>query len=311
MSQQPVKFTEKSVDAILNKVKSFAESGGLRIYDGYSPENEVRLAWMMLKDIKDSSKRPALEVCSFDSIANAFLEFVIKGLSISKGHGSFIIRWGSLYFDESYFGTIYIAKRDAGVKDINPCVIYKGDVFKYAIDTETGRKKITVHEQDFANIDVHNIVGAYATVIYNDGSKKVEIMTMTQIRTSWEMGIQKGNGSTHKNFPDQMAMRTVIVRALKQDNNSSSSFTTVQIEQNENADPMQKQVEGLANSKPLPTPNFPLGTNTPLEPILREETEPENAPSLWDEDKLDAENTKIEDLKKAIPANKHLDDVPF
>ena len=40
-------------------------------------------------------------------------------------------------------------------------------------------------------------------------------MSIAQIRDSWNQGAMKGNSPAHKNFPDQMAMKTVIKRACK------------------------------------------------------------------------------------------------
>ena len=94
-------------------------------------------------------------------------------------------------------------------------IIYEGDDFEYEIDAETGRKRILKHKQDFKNIDNNKILGAYATVPLNDGTKHVEIMPMTQIRHAWMQGATKGQSPAHKNFPDQMAIKTVIGRACK------------------------------------------------------------------------------------------------
>ena len=65
------------------------------------------------------------------------------------------------------------------------------------------------------NIDISKIRGAYATVILQDGTVDVEIMTMPQIRAAWEMGHGGGATKAHKNFTDQMALKTVINRACK------------------------------------------------------------------------------------------------
>lgn len=44
---------------------------------------------------------------------------------------------------------------------------------------------------------------------------------MSQIKAAWRQGPTKGESPAHKNFPDQMAIKTVINRALKIDINSS------------------------------------------------------------------------------------------
>lgn len=40
-------------------------------------------------------------------------------------------------------------------------------------------------------------------------------MDMLQIKNAWNQGTMKGNSPAHKNFPDQMAIKTVINRACK------------------------------------------------------------------------------------------------
>ena len=45
---------------------------------------------------------------------------------------------------------------------------------------------------------------------------------MEQIRNAWNMGAMKGGSPAHKNFPDQMAIKTVKSRAVKSFINSSN-----------------------------------------------------------------------------------------
>src|SRR5690606_3906971 len=61
----------------------------------------------------------------------------------------------------------------------------------------------------------NKIKGAYAILHMEDGSMDVEIMNIKQIENSWNQGSMNGNSPAHKNFPDQMAKKTVINRACK------------------------------------------------------------------------------------------------
>lgn len=45
---------------------------------------------------------------------------------------------------------------------------------------------------------------------------------MDQIKQAWQMGAAKGASKAHKNFPDQMAIKTVMNRALKLEVSSTS-----------------------------------------------------------------------------------------
>lgn len=210
------KFDEATVEGVLSRIDQFKSSGELVLPPNYNAENAVRAAWLVLQDVTNRDGKPALEVCTKASIANAMLDMVLKGLSVVKKQGYFIVYGDKLQFDESYIGDIAIAKRDANVDEVNGCVIYEGDVFKYEIDlVNKGRKKVTLHEQDISNVKADKIIGAYAIVSYKDGTSLHEIMTMPQIKLAWQQGAAKGNSPAHRNFPDQMAIKTVINRALK------------------------------------------------------------------------------------------------
>lgn len=216
------KFEESTVNNVLAKVNEFSNEGNLQLPPNYSAENALRSAWLLIQQTTDLSKRPALEVCSKESIANALFDMVLQGLSPSKKQCYFIVYGSKLTMQRSYFGTIAISKRVAGVKDVVGVPIFEKDIFKYSIDVKTGKKTVTEHTQDFENIDPAKIKGAYAVVTYEDDSVEYEIMTWSQIWQSWQMGATKGNSPAHKNFPDQMACRTVISRALKLPVNSSN-----------------------------------------------------------------------------------------
>lgn len=221
VAQTSKNFQESTVNQVLSKIQAFQTNGELRIPKDYSPENALKSAWLILLETKDRNDKPVLESCSKESIANALLDMVIKGLSPLKKQCYFIAYGSSLKCDESYLGTIAVAKRDGEVKDANANIIYEGDVFEYTIDPKTARKSVVKHEQALENINMEKIKGAYAIVEYNDGSIKSEIMTMAQIKQAWCQGPMKGNSPAHRNFPDQMAIKTVISRALKIDIGSS------------------------------------------------------------------------------------------
>jgi len=212
------------VDTVINRVEKLTELNQLDLPKDYSAANAIRAAYLVLLETKDSNKQSVLQSCTPESIYNALFNMVIQGLSVAKHQGAFIAYGGKLNFQREYAGTIALAKRVGNVKDVTSNVIYKGDEFHYSIDSE-GRKVITKHLQQIENVLSTNIIGAYATVIYNDGTRNVEIMSYDQIKSAWSMG--KGVSSAHTKFPDQMCMKTVINRALKLVINSSDDEAVV------------------------------------------------------------------------------------
>lgn len=212
---------EKTIaDSVLNKIKVFQETGTLNIPNTYSAPNALRVAWLILQETKDRNNKPVLEVCTKESVANALLKMIILGLNPAKRQCSFIAYGNQLACQREYQGTIAIARRH-GVKEVTAEAVFKGDVFEYIIDPETGTKKVTKHEQKLENIESGVVVAAYATKFYEDGRKVTEIMSMSQIKKAWMQGATKGESTAHKNFPDEMAKKTVIGRLLKSDINSS------------------------------------------------------------------------------------------
>lgn len=216
------RFQENTITGVLSKIEGFKNQGNLQLPPNYAAENAVRSAWLIIQQTKDLSEKPALDVCTHESVANALLEMVLKGLSPAKKQCYFIVYGNKLTLQESYFGKIAMSKRVAGVKDVSAVAIYEGDKFAYSIDLKTGNKTVTQHEQDFMNIDPAKVKGAYAIVTYEDDRIEYEVMTMPQIRSCWELGKGKGNTPAHRNFPDEMAKKTAISRALKIPVNSSN-----------------------------------------------------------------------------------------
>jgi len=206
-----------TVDQVTERVRGLLESKELHLPANYSAENALKAAWLVLQDVTDKDGKPALSICTPNSIANSLFSMVVQGLDPLKKQIWFIVRGKHLTAMRSYFGTIAVAKRMAGVKDVYAEAVYEGDTFEYEI--EHGVKHITKHVQTLKSIDTDKIVGGYAVVDLADGRMVTEIMNMTQIRKSWSAGYA---GGPQKSQPDEMVRRTLVNRALKRYINSST-----------------------------------------------------------------------------------------
>lgn len=209
-----VQLQKNISDTVLERVTALEQAGELTLPQGYTAGNALKLAWLYLQDVKDRNGSAALDVCTKASIANCLLEMVVKGLSVAKKQCYFIVTGKNLTFWEDYRGKLMRAKRDTEIADVVAQVVYKGDEFVFTVD-EFGRYQLVKHETKLENINIANIVGAYAVVVTKDGKRWIEIMTMEQIRKSWQQGAAKGNSGAHNNFTDQMCKKTVISRACK------------------------------------------------------------------------------------------------
>ena len=209
------------VDVVGKKVQEFVSRGELHLPPNYSVENAMKSAWLILQNTVDKDKRPVLQVCTKDSIANSLLDMAVQGLNPAKKQGYFIAYGKQLVFQRSYFGTMAVTKRVAGAKDIFAEIVYKGDEFEYQI--KNGNKYITKHIQKIENVDPNNIVAAYCTIVFDDDRQFTDIMTWQEIQKAWSKSKMNPDkeGSTHKEFAQEMARKTVINRACKRYLNSS------------------------------------------------------------------------------------------
>jgi recombination protein RecT len=209
------------VDVVGKKVQEFVSRGELHLPPNYSVENAMKSAWLILQNTLDKDKRPVLQNCTKDSIANALLDMAVQGLNPAKKQGYFIAYGRQLVFQRSYFGTMAVTKRVAGAKDIFAEVVYNGDEFEYGI--QRGNKIITKHIQRIENVDPDNIVAAYCTIVFDDERQFTDIMTWQEIQKAWSKSkMNPGKeGSTHKEFAQEMCRKTVINRACKRYLNSS------------------------------------------------------------------------------------------
>lgn len=207
------------VNEVEGRIQSLVQGEQLHLPPNYSAANALQAAGLVLQDVKTKDGEPALSACTRPSVANALFSMVVQGLDVGKKQGYFIAYGNTLTFQRSYFGTLAVAKRMAGVRHAFAEVIYKGDDFEYEI--REGRKIVTKHTQSLDNVDEDNIRGAYAVVEFLEEGRPAatEIMTWPQIQKAWSKG--QGNNPARRDFPGQMAMRTVLNRALKLYINSS------------------------------------------------------------------------------------------
>ena len=270
--QHKVVRYENVAEHVLAQVSSYQNDGSLTLPNNYSVENHLKSAWLILQSVKDRNNQPALQICTRDSVANALLDMVLQGLSVSKNQGYFIVYGNILEFHRSYFGTVALAKRVGGiVKHPVANIIYEGDEFVYEFNTDTAETRIIKHDQKIDNIDNSKIKAAYALIKLPNGDTHVELMSMQQIRAAWNQGPTKGQSPAHKNFPDEMAKKTVISRACKMIINSSDDAWLYEDKKDEmDIDTAERQrEETIKNGKKaldIPTDDYEDVTNSDIAP---------------------------------------------
>jgi recombination protein RecT len=207
------------VERTAARVHEMLTAGELTLPEGYAWRNAITGAWLWLQDATIQSGpakgQPILKHVTTSSVANALMAMVTQGLAVHRKQG-YLIPYGQvLTFQRSVFGTVTIARREAGLVDATAELILEGDTFNYRI--WNGRKIVTEHAQSFEALKIGTIVGAYAHLTFTDPSRdRDEVMTWDEIQASWRQSKQAGyDTSPHRRFSGEMAKRTVINRALK------------------------------------------------------------------------------------------------
>ena len=208
-NQNEVILQKDITDSVTERVTKM-QSEGLALPKNYDYSNALKSAFFTIEKVQDRNKQPALKVCDKSSIANSLLNMVIQGLTPAKTQCYFVVYGTELQLQRSYFGTQAVLKRLSNVKDIWSEVVHEGDTFE--IGSDRGRTVVKEFEPKFENQD-NKIIGAFAVIEKYDGELIYTIMTKKEIDQSWSK--TRSGGKVQKEFPQEMAKRTVINRAAK------------------------------------------------------------------------------------------------
>lgn len=206
------------VDQTNAKVETLTQKGELALPANYSAGNALKQFQLM---VQDDDK---VKACTQASIAKCMLDMVIMGLNPSKKQCYCIPYGNKAQLMPSYLGNVATAKRiDPTIENVTARTIHAGEEFEFEDDLQTGYSYVTKHKRTLSSMAVNDpdkdIVGAYATITYNDGKRPVSlVMPFSEIKKRWAKsqahpinadGSVKTN-STHFQFPDRMCERTVI-----------------------------------------------------------------------------------------------------
>lgn len=294
------------------RVATLLEEGGLILPERYAWQNALKSAWLVLQDATvqggpNHGKR-VLDIVSERSVANALLDMVAQGLNVGAKQGYFVPYGNALTFQRSYFGSIAVAKRVAGVADVRALPVYEGDTIE--LEIVDGIRRVVSHRQTFDSLREGTLVGAYAIVLFRDDRPNVtDVMSIDEIRTSWMQSRpykKDPKGSTHASFPEAMALRTVIQRALKplingatddhlflaafnrDPSEAAEEELALEVEEDANTIEIDVDPEPASEPEPEPAPALESGDAAMLDAVigfgtavldeLEREPEPEPAP---------------------------------
>ncbi|WP_270986971.1 recombinase RecT [Streptococcus agalactiae] len=254
-------LSERQITSGVNKRIEEKQNENFIVPPNYSLGNALSNAYY---ELKNSSSGNLLSQCTDESIYISLLDMVAQGLSPAKKQCYFIKYGDKVQLRRSYFGTMKVVKELNEVKDIWAGVIFEGDVFKSEI--VNGRRRFVSHESDWENQD-NPIKGAYCIIKDINNEEYLTIMTKKQIDKAWSKAKTK---NVQIDFPDQMAMRTVINRAAKSfinTSNDSSYFVEALNRTTENEYDNDRQVKDVT----------PQETNS-LDDLIGHQNENKDAP---------------------------------
>lgn len=279
MSNELVKQEKTIVDSVQKRIAEMQNTGSIELPNNYSVGNALKSAYLILQETQTSGKKPVLQACTQESIANSLLDMATQGLNPSKNQCYFIAYGNKLTMERGYLGTIALTKRIKGVKDVKGYAVYKDDKFELGFDILTGKQKILEFCPGL-NRDPKNLIGAFALILGDDEILHTEYMDINQIHKAWEQGSMKGNSGAHKNFPDQMAIRTVINRACKYYVSTSDDSDKVAEFMNKSIEDTDKELEEdkkeFANKEVVEIEEVPENVDVETGEIIEAEIEETN-----------------------------------
>lgn len=279
MSNELVKQEKTIVDSVQKRIAEMQNSGSIELPNNYSVGNALKSAYLILQETQTSGKKPVLQACTQESIANSLLDMATQGLNPSKDQCYFIAYGNKLTMSRGYLGTIALTKRIKGVKDVKGYAVYKDDKFELGFDILTGKQKILEFCPGL-NRDPKNLIGAFALILGDNEILHTEYMDINQIHKAWEQGSMKGNSGAHKNFPDQMAIRTVINRACKyyvstsDDSDKIAEFMNKSIEETDRE--LEEEKKEFANKEIIEIEEIPESVDVETGEIIEAEIEETN-----------------------------------
>ena len=195
----------KPADVVINQLNNLVENGNLTFPKNYNYVNAIKYAALKISQTKN------LADCTTASVVQAMSDMALQGLDVQRNQGYFIKYANELKFFRSYFGDVAAAMNSGLVKDIKAVVVYQGDEFETGIEND--EEVVILHKTKFTNRD-NPLIGAYAVAILPEGAKRYCVMTKKEIDKNWSKSTSKDN-QVQKDFPQEMAKRTVIRRLVK------------------------------------------------------------------------------------------------
>ncbi|MBD5504628.1 MAG: recombinase RecT [Lachnospiraceae bacterium] len=180
---------------------------------GFNRERFILNCITVIRDmLKDQKKRDNLSQVDVKSIPICLAKGAYLGLDFFNGECYAIPYDGNMQFQTDYKGEIKLCKKYSKnpIKDIFAKVVRDGDFF--VEEVESGEQKVHFKPQPFSNEPMR---GAFAIVVYKDGSMMYDTMSAADIENVRENYSKAKNSPAWRNSPGEMYKKTVLRRLCK------------------------------------------------------------------------------------------------
>lgn len=153
-----------------------------------------------------------IENCNPMSVVRTLIKGAFLGLDFFNRECYAIVYGNSVQFQTDYKGEIKLAKKYATnpIKDIFAKVVREGDEFSEEI--VAGQQSVSFKPKPFND---GKIIGAFAVVLYQDGSMMYDTMSTEEIETTRMTYSKQPKGKTWEKSTGEMYKKTVLRRLLK------------------------------------------------------------------------------------------------
>lgn len=217
------------------------------------------------------NKNPKLEECTPESFMIALLSAAQMGIPVDGRCGHLIPRKSrdgvmECQFQADYKGLVRLVRNNGDVSDIYAVLVHEKDTFRLT----QGLHRDLIHEPNVF-IDRGAIIGAYAVIVYKDGSTGFEFMARREIEVirdksdgyrAYKAGYVKS--STWVTDEGEMFKKTVIKRLLKLADLSPDTADRVAVDVETAPSRVEVQVERAHVPDPaqLPAPSSEAEAST-------------------------------------------------
>lgn len=205
--------TEQYLQQIQSKLTGLLTKKKDALPPGFNQQRFALNCITVLNDmLKDGKKKEALNKVNPDTIALCFIKGAYLGLDFLNGE-CYAIPYGSqMNFQTDYKGEIKVCKMYSKdpIKDIYAKVVREGDEYEEGV--EGGIQKLNFTPVPFST---KPIIGAFAVVLYKDGTMKYESMSKDEIEHTRQTYSKAKNSQAWSESTGEMYKKTVIRRLSK------------------------------------------------------------------------------------------------